>query len=83
MEKIIAFYSDDNNKLDYSDIYIYKYYQQISNNGYGKYSDKFKRLYKGENYKSKKLLLRKKCKKYSIDNLNRLNKRMYYKKYFF
>ena len=83
LENIIAIYSDDNNKLDYSDIYIYKYYQQKSINGYGKYSDKFKRLYKGENYKSKKLLLRKKCKKYNIDNFNRLNKRMIIKNIFF
>ena len=83
LENIIAIYSDDNNKLDYSDIYIYKYYKQKSINGYGKYSDKFKRLYKGENYKSKKLLLRKKCKKYNIDNFNRLNKRMIIKNIFF
>ena len=42
----------------------------------GKYLDKFKLLYKDNNYKSKKQIFRKKCLKYDIDENKRLIKRI-------
>ena len=39
---------------------IYFYIYQNINNNIGKYSDKFKLLYKNNNYKSKKQIFRKK-----------------------
>lgn len=50
-------------------IYIYLYYYK-KNNQYGKYSNKFKILFKKKIIKSKKLTFRKKCKKYDIDKNN-------------
>ena len=52
-------YKNENNKeIGYDDIYFY-IYQNINNN-IGKYSEKFKLLYKNNKYKSKKQIFRKK-----------------------
>ena len=58
------------------DIFLYLYNYKKNNNQYGKYSHKFELMYKNKNYKSKKTEFVKKCKKYDIDNNNRLVKRI-------
>ena len=53
LNEILDIYKNENNKeIGYDDIYFY-IYQNINNN-IGKYSEKFKSLYKNNNYKSKK-----------------------------
>ena len=55
----MEFYKEENDKeIGYDDIYFYIY--QNINNYIGKYSDKFKLLYKNNNYKSKKQIFEKK-----------------------
>ena len=75
LEYALKFFSNEsNNKLGLKYIYYYKYYYIKSNNKKGKYSDKFKKIYNGKNYNEKKQLFRKKCKKFNIDDNNRLTK---------
>ena len=66
--EILKIYDEENKKkIGLEDIYLYLYHLNLNNNEKGKYSEKFKLLYKSKNYKSKKLEFRKKCKKYMIN----------------
>ena len=68
LPEILKLYEIENNtKIGLVDIYLYLYNLNLNNNEKGKYSEKFKQLYKKKNYKSKKLEFRKKCKKYLIN----------------
>ena len=52
-EKLL-FYNNKINSVDLYDIYYYVYYLKLNQYKEGKYSEKFKNLFKGKDYKSKK-----------------------------
>ena len=75
LQKISNLYKEKNdNLIGYDDIYYYLYFYKENNRQYGKYSEKFKKIYKDNNYKSQKALFRKKCYKFDLDNNKRLVK---------
>ena len=75
LEEILLIYSNNNdNSISLDDIYYYIYHLKQNNGAYGKYSDKFKNLYKGQKYEYHKNLFRKKCKKYNINDNKQLIK---------
>ena len=47
-------YNNKINSIDLYDIYYYLYYLQLNQYKEGKYTEKFKSLFKGKDYKSKK-----------------------------
>ena len=68
LDDIMNIYKYDTfNKIGFDDIYFYLYHYNINDNT-GKYSSKFKEIYKNKNYHSSKQSFRKKCKKFLIDD---------------
>ena len=66
LPEIIKLYEiGHNKKIGLEDIYLYLYHLNLNKNEKGKYSEKFKQLYKKKNYKFKKLEFRKNLKNIS------------------
>jgi hypothetical protein len=56
------FYNNKINSVDLYDIYYYVYYLKLNQYKEGKYTPKFKNLFKGKDYKSKNYYSEKKPK---------------------
>ena len=75
LEDILFIYSNNNDSaISLDDIYYYIYHLKQNNGANGKYTEKFKNLFKGKKYEYHKNLFQKKCKKYNINENKQLIK---------